>query len=34
MPNFGRKSRERLATCDDRLQKVFNEVINTGIVQY
>ena len=27
MPNFGRKSRERLATCDDRLQKVFNEVI-------
>ena len=27
MPKFGRKSRERLATCDDRLQKVFNEVI-------
>ena len=27
MPNFGRKSKERLATCDERLQKVFNEVI-------
>jgi len=27
MPKFGRKSKERLATCDDRLQKVFNEVI-------
>ena len=27
MPKFGRSSRERLATCDDRLQKVFNEVI-------
>jgi hypothetical protein len=28
MPKFGRKSKERLATCDERLQKVFNEVIN------
>ena len=27
MPKFSRKSKERLATCDDRLQKVFNEVI-------
>ena len=28
MPRFGKKSKERLATCDERLQKVFNEVIN------
>tara|TARA_Y100000593_G_C4162596_1_gene262809 strand:+ start:70 stop:465 length:396 start_codon:yes stop_codon:yes gene_type:complete len=27
MPKFGRKSRERLATCDKRLQKLFNEII-------
>ena len=27
MPRFGKKSKERLATCDERLQKVFNEVI-------
>ena len=27
MPRFGRKSRERLNTCDSKLQKVFNEVI-------
>ena len=27
MPKFGRKSRERLSTCDSKLQKVFNEVI-------
>jgi len=27
MPKFGRKSRERLSTCNDALQKVFNEVI-------
>ena len=27
MPKFGRKSRERLATCDKKLQDVFNEVI-------
>ena len=27
MPKFGRSSRERLATCDEKLQKVFNEVI-------
>ena len=27
MPEFGRKSRERLATCDKKLQDVFNEVI-------
>ena len=29
MPKFGRRSRENLATCDDRLQKVFNEEIKT-----
>ena len=28
MPRFGSKSKKNLATCDDRLQKVFNEVIN------
>ena len=27
MPKFGRKSKERLSTCDSKLQKVFNEVI-------
>ena len=27
MPKFGKKSKERLATCDERLQEVFNEVI-------
>ena len=27
MPHFGQKSRERLATCHEDLQKVFNEVI-------
>ena len=27
MPKYGRKSRERLNTCDSKLQKVFNEVI-------
>ena len=27
MPRFGNRSKERLATCDERLQKVFNEVI-------
>ena len=27
MPRFGRRSKERLATCDEKLQKVFNEVI-------
>ena len=27
MAKFGRKSKERLATCDKRLQEVFNEVI-------
>jgi len=27
VPKFGRKSRERLNTCDSKLQKVFNEVI-------
>ena len=27
MPKFGRKSRERLATCDEDLQDLFNEVI-------
>ena len=28
MPRFGKRSKERLATCDERLQMVFNEVIN------
>ena len=27
MPRFGRKSKERLASCDPMLQKLFNEVI-------
>tara|TARA_R110002012_G_scaffold59266_7_gene154762 strand:+ start:2217 stop:2609 length:393 start_codon:yes stop_codon:yes gene_type:complete len=27
MPRFGKKSKKRLATCNDDLQKVFNEVI-------
>ena len=27
MYRFGKKSKERLSTCDERLQKVFNEVI-------
>ena len=27
MPKFGKRSRENLATCDERLQEVFNEVI-------
>tara|TARA_Y100001963_G_scaffold57378_1_gene80296 strand:+ start:6566 stop:6973 length:408 start_codon:yes stop_codon:yes gene_type:complete len=27
MPKFGKRSRERLATCDKRLQDIFNEVI-------
>ena len=27
MPKFGRKSRERLNTCNSRLKQVFNEVI-------
>ena len=29
MPRFGRKSRASLETCDERLQKVFNEVVKT-----
>ena len=27
MPYFGKRSKERLNTCDSKLQKVFNEVI-------
>jgi len=27
LPKFGSRSKERLTTCDERLQKVFNEVI-------
>ena len=27
MPYFGKSSKKRLSTCDDRLQKIFNEVI-------
>lgn len=27
MPRFGKRSKESLATCDKRLQEVFNEVI-------
>ena len=29
MPKFGKRSIERLSTCDKRLQEVFNEVIKT-----
>ena len=29
MPKFGKKSLEKLSTCDKRLQLVFNEVIKT-----
>ena len=29
MPRFGKKSKKNLATCDERLIKVFNEVIKT-----
>ena len=28
MPRYSNKSKERLASCDERLQDVFNEVIN------
>ena len=28
MPKFGKKSRKNLSTCDERLQRIFNEVIN------
>ena len=28
MPRYSKKSTERLASCDERLQDVFNEVIN------
>ena len=27
MPRFGKRSKKRLATCDDRLQDLFKEVI-------
>ena len=27
MPHFGKSSKKRLSTCDDRLQEIFNEVI-------
>jgi peptidoglycan L-alanyl-D-glutamate endopeptidase CwlK len=29
MPKFGKKSKQRLETCDKKLQEVFNEVIKT-----
>ena len=29
MPRFGKRSLERLETCDKRLQEIFNEVIKT-----
>ena len=29
MPKFGKKSRENLETCDERLQEIFNEVVKT-----
>ena len=29
MPRFGKRSKNALATCDDRLVDVFNEVIKT-----
>ena len=28
MPRFGKRSKANLATCDERLQKLFNEIIN------
>ena len=28
MPRYSKKSKERLSSCDERLQDVFNEVIN------
>ena len=28
MPYFSKRSKSRLSTCDERLQEVFNEVIN------
>ena len=27
MPSFGKQSREKLSTCDERLQRLFNEVV-------
>lgn len=29
MPNFGQKSQEQLATCDQRLQDLFNRVVKS-----
>ena len=29
MPHFGKTSREKLETCDERLQEIFNEVVKT-----
>ena len=29
MPRFGKKSKEQLATCNEKLRRVFNEVIKT-----
>ena len=29
MPQFGKKSKEQLATCNEKLRRVFNEVIKT-----
>ena len=29
MPRFGKKSKEQLATCNEKLERVFNEVIKT-----
>ena len=29
MPRFGKKSKQKLETCDKRLQEIFNEVVKT-----
>ena len=29
MPRFGKKSKEQLDTCNEKLRRVFNEVIKT-----
>lgn len=34
MPKFSKASAERLATCDERLQKVFNEAIKDSPIDF
>ena len=33
MPRYSKRSKERLASCDERLQNVFNEVYDQGRLQ-